>query len=46
MLLNASELIKADIIGGSHLVYRGTPSVDIVRILSSSVTKAEEDADK
>ncbi len=44
--VNASELIRADIIGGSHLVYGGGPSVDIVRILSSSVTKAEEDAGK
>ena len=38
----ADDSLRVDLSGGSHLVFSGSPEIEIVRILSSSLTRAEE----
>jgi len=38
--VNAKDFLKVDLIGNSHLIFNGKPSIDVSRIVSSTMTRA------
>lgn len=38
-IVDAADALRVDISGGSHLIFNGSPALEIVRVLSSSLTR-------
>lgn len=44
--INAKENLKVDLTGSSHLIFNGSPAVDVTRIISSSMTRSGDTKSK
>ncbi|MCQ2145362.1 MAG: DUF2807 domain-containing protein [Bacteroidales bacterium] len=44
--INAKDHLKVDLTGSSHLIFNGNPNIDVVKIVSSSMTRSSDTKSK